>query len=237
MENERLERSALVLGEDGMARLAASRVIVFGAGGVGGAAVEALARGGVGELHVVDCDTVSRSNMNRQLLAAESTLGLGKVEAARRRVADIAPDCRFVGHELFFTPDDTGDVCLADFDFIIDAIDTVRSKLFLIEEATRLGVPIVSSMGTGNKTDPTRLRVSDISKTNTCPLAAVVRRECRKRGIRRLRVVWSDELPVRAVADSSNGRHAPGSVSFVPPVAGMIAAGEAIRHLAARSEN
>lgn len=228
MGNERLERTALVLGNEGMERLRRARVIVFGAGGVGGAAIEALARAGVGELHAVDCDTVSKSNLNRQILAAESTVGLGKVEAARRRVADIAPDCRFVGHEIFFTPDSTGDICLADFDYIIDAIDTVRSKLYLIEEATRLGVPIICSMGTGNKTDPTRLRVSDIYKTNTCPLAAVVRRECRKRGIRHLRVVWSDELPVRAVADSSNGRHAPGSVPFVPPVAGMIAAGEAV---------
>lgn len=236
MTNERLERTALVFGEDGMARLRASKVIVFGAGGVGGSAIEALARGGVGEIHVVDADTVSRSNMNRQLLAAESTIGLAKTEAARRRVADIAPDCRFVPHELFYTPEDTGDIVLSDFDFIIDAIDTVKSKMFLIEEATRLGVPIVCSMGTGNKTDPTRLCVTDISKTNTCPLAAVIRRECRKRGIRRLRVVWSDELPTRAVADTSHGRHAPGSVSFVPPVAGMIAAGEALRALASKDK-
>lgn len=236
MTDERFARSALVLGEAAMDALARSRVIVFGAGGVGGAAIEALARAGVGAISVVDSDCVSVSNINRQILAADSTVGLPKTEAARRRVADIAPDCRFTGYEHFFTPEDCGGIDLSEYDYIIDAIDTVKSKLYLIEESTRLGVPIICSMGTGNKTDPTRLTVSDISKTNTCPLAAVIRRECRKRGIRRLRVVWSDELPVRAVADSENGRHAPGSVSFVPPVAGMIAAGEVIKAISSRSE-
>ncbi len=232
MTDERFERSALVLGEDAMDKLRRARVIVFGAGGVGGAAIEALARTGIGALTVVDADSVSKSNINRQILATDSTVGLKKVEAARMRVADIAPDCRFEGFAHFYTPEDHGGIDLADYDYIIDAIDTVKSKLYLIEEAARLGVPIICSMGTGNKTDPTRLTVSDISKTNTCPLAAVIRRECRKRGVKRLRVVWSDELPVRAVADSENGRHAPGSVSFVPPVAGMILAGEVIRHIA-----
>lgn len=229
MTDERFERSALVLGEDAMDKLRSARVIVFGAGGVGGAAIEALARTGIGALTVVDADSVSKSNINRQILATDSTVGLKKVEAARLRVADIAPDCRFEGLAHFYTPEDRGGIDLADYDYIIDAIDTVKSKLYLIEEAARLGVPIICSMGTGNKTDPTRLTVSDISKTNTCPLAAVIRRECRKRGVKRLRVVWSDELPVRAVADSENGRHAPGSVSFVPPVAGMILAGEVIK--------
>lgn len=229
MTDERFERSALVLGEDAMDKLRSARVIVFGAGGVGGAAIEALARTGIGALTVVDADSVSKSNINRQILATDSTVGMKKVEAARLRVADIAPDCRFEGLAHFYTPEDRGGIDLADYDYIIDAIDTVKSKLYLIEEAARLGVPIICSMGTGNKTDPTRLTVSDISKTNTCPLAAVIRRECRKRGVKRLRVVWSDELPVRAVADSENGRHAPGSVSFVPPVAGMILAGEVIK--------
>ena len=229
MTDERFERSALVLGEDAMDKLRRARVIVFGAGGVGGAAIEALARTGIGALTVVDADSVSKSNINRQILATDSTVGMKKVEAARLRVADIAPDCRFEGLAHFYTPEDRGGIDLADYDYIIDAIDTVKSKLYLIEEAARLGVPIICSMGTGNKTDPTRLTVSDISKTNTCPLAAVIRRECRKRGVKRLRVVWSDELPVRAVADSENGRHAPGSVSFVPPVAGMILAGEVIK--------
>ena len=232
MTEERFERSALVLGEDAMDKLRRARVIVFGAGGVGGAAIEALARTGIGALTVVDADSVSKSNINRQILATDSTVGLKKVEAARLRVADIAPDCRFEGLAHFYTPEDRGGIDLADYDYIIDAIDTVKSKLYLIEEAARLGVPIICSMGTGNKTDPTRLTVSDISKTNTCPLAAVIRRECRKRGVKRLRVVWSDELPVRAVADSENGRHAPGSVSFVPPVAGMILAGEVIKAIA-----
>lgn len=234
MTDERFERSALVLGETGMERLSQARVIVFGAGGVGGAAIEALARAGVGEICVVDADAVSKSNINRQIIATDSTVGLPKVEAARRRVFDIAPSCRFVGCEHFYTPEDTCGIDLGRYDYIIDAIDTVKSKLFLIEEAERLGVPIICSMGTGNKLDPTRLTVSDISKTNTCPLAAVIRRECRKRGIKKLRVVWSDEVPCRAVADSEGGRHAPGSVSFVPPVAGMIAAAEVIKQIAGR---
>lgn len=229
MTDERFSRTELVLGEAGMEALGRARVIVLGAGGVGGAAIEALARAGVGEIWVLDADVVSKSNINRQILAADSTVGLTKVEAARRRVFDIAPDCHFVGVEHFYTPEDTGGIDLERFDYIIDAIDTVKSKLYLIEEAERLGVPIICSMGTGNKVDPTRLTVSDISKTNTCPLAAVIRRECRKRGIRHLRVIWSDEIPCRSVADSEGGRHAPGSVSFVPPVAGMIAAGEAVK--------
>lgn len=231
MTDERFSRTRPVLGEEGMDALSRAKVIVFGAGGVGGAAIEALARAGVGTLHVVDADTVSVSNINRQILAADSTVGLSKVEAAKRRVFDIAPSCHFTGHEHFYTPEDRGGIELWDFDYIIDAIDTVKSKLFLIEEATRLSVPIICSMGTGNKTDPTRLKVSDIYKTNTCPLAAVIRRECRKRSIRHLKVIWSDELPCRAVADSEGGRHAPGSVSFVPPVAGMIAAAEAVKQI------
>ena len=236
--DERFSREALMIGENGVLALHNAKVIVFGAGGVGGAAIEALARAGVGCIHVVDPDTVSVSNINRQLLATDDTVGMLKTEAAEKRVFSINPACSVVRHDVFYTSDDRGGIDLTEYDYIIDAIDTVSSKLLLIEEATKAGVPIICSMGTGNKLDPTRLTVSDISKTNTCPLAAVIRRECRKRGIRKLKVVWSDEIPVKAVvADEENtGRHAPGSISFVPSVAGMITAGEAIKEIIGKTE-
>ena len=229
--NERFSRTALLLGKEAMDRLAASRVIVFGAGGVGGAAIEALARGGVGEIHVVDPDALSVSNINRQILALDSTVGVNKAEAACRRINEINPDCRAVPHPHFYLPGDKGGITLSDYDYVGDAIDTISAKLALIEEASASEVPIICSMGTGNKLDPTRLTVSDISKTNTCPLAGVIRRECRKRGIKKLKVVWSDEIPIKVVAEAENGRHAPGSISFVPPVAGYIIAGEVIKDL------
>lgn len=233
MIDERFSREALMIGDEAISRLEASSVIVFGAGGVGGAAIEALARAGIGCIHIVDPDRLSVSNINRQLLALDSTVGMMKTEAAEARIRDINPRCRATRHDVFYTEGDRGGIDLSGFDYIIDAIDTVSSKLFLIEEAARLGVPIICSMGTGNKMDPARLTVSDISKTNTCPLAAVIRRECRKRGVKKLKVVWSDEVPRRAVAEDTEnvGRHAPGSISFVPPVAGMIAAGEVIRDI------
>ncbi len=235
--DERFSREALLLGEDKMKLLTAARVIVFGAGGVGGAAIEALARGGVGEIHVVDPDTISVSNINRQILATSATVGKSKAATAVERIRDINPDCKAVAHEIFYTAENTGGIDLAGFDYVVDAIDTVSSKLYLIEECARLGTPIICSMGTGNKLDPTRLTVSDITRTNTCPLAAVIRRECRNRGIKRLKVVWSDEIPRRVVVEDgeSRGRHAPASISFVPPVAGMIAAAEVIKAIAGAS--
>lgn len=234
MASERFKRTELILGEEGMRRLSAAKVIVFGAGGVGGAVIEALARGGVGEIHVVDPDCLSESNVNRQILAVSDTVGKNKAEAAVERILRINPDCRAVAKAHFYLPDDKGGITLSDYDYVVDAIDTVSAKLALIEEATESGVPIICSMGTGNKLDPTRITVSDISKTNTCPLAAVIRRECRKRGIKKLKVVWSDETPVKVTSEESHGRHAPGSVSFVPPVAGYVAAGEVIRHIAGK---
>ena len=232
--DERFAREALLLGEDKMERLLGARVIVFGAGGVGGAAIEALARGGVGVIHVVDPDEISVSNINRQILATDATVGKSKAATAVERIRDINPDCTAVAHEIFYTAENTGGIDLGSFDYVVDAIDTVSSKLYLIEECARLGTPIICSMGTGNKLDPTKLTVSDISKTNTCPLAGVIRRECRKRGIKRLKVVWSDEIPRRVVVEDteSRGRHAPASISFVPPVAGMIAAAEVIKAIA-----
>ncbi|MBR6808413.1 MAG: tRNA threonylcarbamoyladenosine dehydratase [Clostridia bacterium] len=232
MTNERFIRTELLLGAEAMCRLSRAKVIVFGAGGVGGAAIEALARGGVGEIHVVDPDSLSESNINRQILAVEDTVGKNKAEAAVERIKSINPRCVAIPHRHFYLPDDKGGIVLSDFDYVIDAIDTVSAKLALIEEAYLSRVPIISSMGTGNKLDPTRLTVSDISKTNTCPLAAVIRRECRKRGIGKLKVVWSDETPLKVLAEQSHGRHAPGSISFVPPVAGYIIGGEVIKELA-----
>lgn len=230
--DERFSRTALLLGSDAMEKLRTSKVIVFGAGGVGGAAVEALARGGVGEIHVVDPDSLSVSNINRQILATDDTVGVNKAEAACQRILSINPACVAVPHPHFYLPDDKGGIVLSDYDYVVDAIDTVSAKLSLIEEAYASGTPIICSMGTGNKLDPTRLTVSDISKTNTCPLAAVIRRECRKRGVKKLKVVWSDEIPLKVLAEESHGRHAPGSISFVPPVAGYIIGGEVIKHLA-----
>ena len=233
MADERFSREALMIGENGVSALENAKVIVFGAGGVGGAAIEALARAGVGCIHVVDPDTVSVSNINRQILATDATVGELKTKAASDRIRLINPECKVVRHDVFYTAEERGGIDLSEFDFIVDAIDTVSSKLLLIEEASRLNVPIICSMGTGNKMDPTKLTVSDISKTNTCPLAAVIRRECRKRGVKKLLVVWSDEIPMRVVVDDgeNTGRHAPGSISFVPSVAGMIAAGEVIKRI------
>ncbi|MCI9450090.1 MAG: tRNA threonylcarbamoyladenosine dehydratase [Clostridiales bacterium] len=231
--DERFSRETLLIGEEGLERLASSAVIVFGAGGVGGYAIEALARAGVGRIDIADPDTISLSNINRQILALEETVGQSKASLAASRIKSINPLCDARPYELFYSRQEQGEIDLVDYDYIIDAIDTVSSKLFLIEEAARLGVPIICSMGTGNKLDPTRLTVSDIYKTNTCPLAAVIRRECRKRNIKKLKVIWSDEQPLKATASSAGGRHAPGSISFVPPVAGMIAAGEVIRNIAA----
>ena len=230
MDGEIFSREALLIGEEALAKLKGSRVIVFGLGGVGGAAFEALVRAGVGRVDAVDPDTVSKTNLNRQLLAVSDTVGCLKADAAKARAAQIAPSCEVTAFPVFYSAKDRGGIVLEDYDFILDAIDTVSSKLLLIEEAAEKNIPIICSMGTGNKLFPERLTVSDIYKTNTCPLAAVIRRECRRRGIKKLPVVWSDEEPHR-VSEDAHGRHAPGSISFVPPVAGYIMAGYAVRHL------
>ena len=219
------ERTALMLGESAVERLKQSRVIIFGIGGVGGHALEAIVRAGVGTVAVVDGDRVSRSNLNRQLLATVKTVGMVKTEAARERVAEIAPDCRLITHELFVTPENVSTLNLAEYDYVIDAIDTVTSKIAIIKEAKKYGVPVISSMGTGNKLDPTRFRVSDIEKTNTDPLARAVRALLKKEGIKKVKVLWSDEPPI------SVGKRTPGSVSFVPSAAGIIIASSVIRDL------
>ena len=236
---QEFSRAALLLGEAGMERLARAHVAVFGVGGVGAAAAEALARGGVGAITLVDSDAVSVSNRNRQLIALASTVGQPKVQVMAARIRDINPACQVTPLQLFVTPEAAPGLC--GFDYVVDAIDTVTAKLWLIETCDRLGVPLICSMGTGNKLDPTRFQVADIYKTSVCPLARVIRQECKKRHIRRLKVVFSTEEPAKIPPEryalcpgeskGTAGRPVPASVSFVPPVAGFILAGEVIKDL------
>ncbi len=231
-----LQRTELMLGRDGIERLKNSHVAVFGLGGVGSFAAEAVARSGVGEITIVDKDTIDRTNINRQLLALESTVGMLKTDIMEKRIRDINPEAVIHKYPMFFLPETEDDVDLSGVDAVIDAVDTVSAKLLLAEICSRNGICIVSSMGTGNKLDPTRFEVDDIYKTSVCPLAKVMRRELKKRGIEHLRVVYSKEEPLTPQNRISLNEHkiAPGSISFVPPVAGMILAGEVIRHIACR---
>lgn len=219
------ERTSLMLGEEAVEKLRGASVIVFGLGGVGGFVVEALARGGVGTLGLVDMDTVAYSNLNRQIIATQSTLGMLKTEAARERVLSINPSTRVHTYPVFYRNGEEGMPPLGEYSFAVDAIDTVTSKLDLIEAAKSQGVPLISCMGTGNKLDPTRFRISDISKTREDPLARAVRLGMKKRGLSGLEVLWSDEPPVHT------GTRTPGSVSFVPSAAGLIIGGEVIKRI------
>lgn len=227
----RFERSELLLGADSLIKLKNAKVIVFGIGGVGSYVCEALARSGIGTICLVDNDTVSESNINRQLIALTSTIGLNKTDVMKERILDINPDCNVTSLPCFYTKDK--EVNIQGFDYIVDAIDTVTSKLTLIEEANRHSIPIISSMGTGNKLDPTRFEIADIFKTSVCPLARVMRRELKSRGINHLKVLYSKEEPISPENNITEGsrRSIPGSVSFVPPVAGMIIAGEVIKDI------
>ena len=233
-------RTALLLGSDAMEKLKSAKVAVFGLGGVGGYVVEALARSGVGALELVDHDTISITNINRQLLATHSTIGQSKAEAAKNRVLDIDPNIQVTVRECFFGPDTADSFDFSGYSYVVDAIDTVTGKLALVQAAQAAGVPILCSMGTGNKLDPTAFQVADIHETSVCPLARIIRKECRKRGIAKLKVVYSTEDPIKTVlppddpawAELPEGRNAlPGSVCFVPAVAGMIIAGEVIKDL------
>lgn len=235
---DQYSRTRFLLGEDGMAKLRNARVAVFGLGGVGGYVVEALARAGVGALDLIDHDTIGTTNINRQIFATHSTIGMSKAQAAAERVKDIDPTIRVTVHETFYLPDTAEQFDFACYDYIVDAIDTVTGKLMLAQQAQNCGTPIISSMGTGNKLDPTAFRVADISETSVCPLARIMRKECKKRGIRKLKVVYSQEEPLTprideaSAAETPEGRRAlPGSVSFVPSVAGLIIAGEVIKDL------
>lgn len=229
-------RTAMLLGAQAVQRLEKATVAVFGIGGVGGYAVEALARAGVGHIHVIDNDTVSLSNINRQLLATHSTVGRPKVEVARDRILDINPQAEVTCHQLFFGPDTEQLLDFSQYDYIVDAIDTVTGKLALVEKARLCGTPIICSMGTGNKLDASAFRVEDISKTSMCPLARIMRKELGKRGIRHLKVVYSQEEALTPTgweeeAAAIGKRQIPGSVSFVPGAAGLILAGEVIKDL------
>lgn len=232
-------RTEMLLGRDAMERLSQAHVAVFGLGGVGGHVVEALARSGVGALTLVDGDTVSPSNLNRQLLATRSTIGRKKAEVMRERVLDIHPDCRVEIRSCFFLPENCGEFDFSSYSYVVDAIDMVTAKLLLIQKAQEHGVPVISSMGAGNKLDPSRFEVADIYDTSVCPLAKVMRRELKRRGITYLKVVYSKEppcvpLPCETETLPEGKRSIPGSLAFVPSVAGLILASEVVKDLAGR---
>lgn len=254
---EQFSRTELLLGSEAMDRLAAARVAVFGIGGVGGHVVEALARSGVGALELIDSDMVSVSNLNRQLIATHSTIGRYKVDVMAERIRDINPQAAVQVHRCFFLPENAEQFPFAAYDYVVDAVDTVTAKLELILKAQAAGVPVISSMGAGNKLDPSAFQVADIYQTSVCPLAKVMRRELKKRGVKSLKVVYSQEPPLipggaalkahDAAADAGQlrgtdaplteeppkgRRSVPGSVAFVPAVAGLIIAGEVVKDLA-----
>ncbi len=222
---EYFARTALLYGEKAMERLASSRVAVFGIGGVGGYVVEALARSGIGALDLIDHDIVDPTNINRQIIATTKTIGREKVEVAKERIGDINPDCRVTIHKTFFLPETEHLFDLAQYDYVVDAIDTVTGKLAIIMKAKEAGIPVISSMGAGNKLDAGAFEAADIYETSVCPLARVMRRECKKRGIESLKVVYSKEKAIKPDSD------VPGSVAFVPAAAGLIIAGEVVNDL------
>ncbi|MBE6785100.1 MAG: tRNA threonylcarbamoyladenosine dehydratase [Ruminococcaceae bacterium] len=223
--NEIYQRTESLIGARALERLKNAHVAVFGLGGVGGYAVEALARAGVGSLTLIDNDTVNQSNINRQIIALSSTVGLKKTDAFKSRIADINPELTVFTRDIFFLPESKNEIDFSAFDYVIDAIDTVSGKIAIIEECKRTDVPVISSMGTGNKLDPTAFRITDISKTSVCPLARVMRYELKKRGISKLKVLYSTEEPVK------KGNRTPASISFVPSVAGLLIAGEVIKDI------
>ena len=250
MAESRFSRTELLLGQDSIRKLSEKRVAVFGIGGVGGYVTEALARSGVGALDLIDKDTVSISNINRQIIALTSTVGKYKTEVMKERILDINPDLQVKTYNMFYLPETADQFDFSTYDYVVDAVDTVTAKVTLVLEAQKAGVPIISCMGAGNKLDPTRFRVADIYKTSGCPLARVMRTALRKRGVKHLKVVYSDEIPTRPIEDMSiscrnhcicppgakhkctERRDIPGSTAFVPSVAGLIIAGEVVKDLA-----
>lgn len=224
------DRSEILLGADALEKLNKSTVAVFGVGGVGSYTVEALIRGGVGRLFLFDGDTVSQTNINRQLVATTKTIGKNKVDVAAGHCLEVNPEAQIHAEKLFFNEENAGNVDFGKFDYVVDAIDTVSSKILLIEKAKAADVPVISCMGAGNKLDPTRFEVADISKTSVCPLAKVMRYELKKRGISKVKVLFSKEEAIKH-GQTENGKPLPGSVSFVPSVAGLIIAGEVIKDL------
>lgn len=234
MESQ-FERTELLLGRDGVERLRKSKVAVFGIGGVGGYVCEALVRSGVGAFELIDRDTVSVTNLNRQIIALHSTVGRYKAEVMQERMLDINPDVLVTVRNCFFLPENADEFDFSAYDYVVDAVDTVTAKLEIILRAKAAGVPVISSMGAGNKLDPGRFQVSDINKTSICPLARVMRRELKKRGVEHLKVVWSDEAP-RHPAFEEGMERVPGSTAFVPSAAGLMIASEVVKDLAGLSE-
>ena len=221
---EQFSRTAQILGNENVEKLFDKHVIVFGVGGVGGYVVEALVRSGVGNISIVDNDVVNESNINRQIIAFHSTIGMQKVEVLKNRILDINPDCQVFVHNQFFLPENSNDFDFSIYDYVVDAVDTVTAKIEIIKKAKESNVPVISSMGTGNKLNPVGFKVSDISKTKVCPLARVMRNELKKRGISKVKCVYSEENPVIQTKT-------PASVAFVPPVAGLLIASEVIEDL------
>ncbi|MBQ5955050.1 MAG: tRNA threonylcarbamoyladenosine dehydratase [Firmicutes bacterium] len=238
---EWLSRTEKLIGKDALDRLASSRVAVFGAGGVGSFVIEGLVRSGIGAIDVVDNDKVSLSNLNRQLIATLDTVGMDKTAVVRDRIKSINPDCKVTEHKMFFLPETADEFDFSVYDYVVDAIDTVAGKLAIIEKCSSLGIPVISSMGTGNKLDPSEFRIADIYDTKVCPLAKAIRKECRKRGIESLKVLYSEEDVLKPETDPGNDevlppgkKTTPGSISFVPSVAGLMIAGEVIKDLIGR---
>ena len=238
---DQYSRTRLLLGQDGIEKLRNARIALFGLGGVGGYAAEALARAGVGHMDLIDDDTISLTNLNRQLLATHSSIGMYKVDVAAQRIRDIDPSIDVRTYKTFYLPDTAQQFDFAQYDYVLDAIDTVTGKLMLIAQAKEAGTPVISCMGTGNKLDATAFEVADISKTSGCALSRIMRKECAKRGIKGVKVVYSKELPLEPAQDpddpmepqreGSSRRSTPGSTAFVPGVAGLIMAGEVIKDL------
>lgn len=224
--DEQFARTGLIIGEKGVERLSASSVIILGIGGVGSYTAEGLARAGIGKITLVDKDTVDITNLNRQLPALHSTVGRLKAEVMAERIKDINPGCDVTAANCFFLPDTAGEFDFSEYDYVVDAIDNVTGKLAIIQKACDENVPVISSMGTGNKMDPTGFKIDVIEKTKVCPLARIMRRELKARGIKGIKVLYSEEEPVK-----QEGRQAPGSVSFVPSVAGLIIAGQVVKDI------
>lgn len=227
---EQFSRTELLIGKDGIEKLNKSKVAIFGIGGVGTFVVEGLARAGVGKFILVDNDTICLSNLNRQIIATHKTIGKSKVEVAKERILEINPNAKVEIYQEFFMPESKG-ILDDTIDYIVDSVDTVTAKIELVMRANELNIPIIASMGTGNKLDPTRFEVTDIYKTEVCPLAKVMRKELKARGIKKLKVVYSKEEPIKVPQNSENRKQVPGSISFVPSVAGLIIAGEVIKDI------
>ena len=232
---DRFSRTEMIFGTEAMKKLSGARIAVFGIGGVGSYVVEALARSGIGALDLVDHDRVCLSNLNRQLIATEKTLDMLKVDAAKERISEINPYCLVRAHSVFFLPETADNFDFHEFDYVVDAVDTVTAKLALIEAADKAGTPIISAMGTGNKRNPGMLKLADLYDTSVCPLARIMRKECRKRGIEKLKVVYSEEEPLIPAesdeAGASTRRQIPGSTAFVPATAGLLLAGEVVNDI------